>query len=217
VSPLRRVAAPLLLLALALGAPGCGLKVYNPVPSPMIGEWADARGAATRRAQLYDGFSHRANASATHLTLRVREARARTLGEWLGWTPAELEARLAKERTEAAAGEDFLLAFYTADVTVNDLDAPESTWRVALQLDQQDVLAARVTDLEVDATLQKLFPFVGPFEVVYLVHFPPLAEGPLDGKPFVLLLASALGQVTLDFSAPAIPVRVIEPAPPSAY
>lgn len=217
MSRLRRAVAPLLLLALLPAAPGCGLKVYNPVPAPTTGAWAEVRGEATRRAQLYDGFSHRANASATHLSLAVREERARVLSEWLGWTPAELAARLAAERAEAAAGEDFVVAFYTADPNANDLDATESVWRIALQLDQEDVLAARVTALEMDATLKQLFPYVGPFEVVYLVRFPRLAEGELAGRSFVLLLASALGQLPLDFSAPAVPLRVIEPAPPSLH
>jgi hypothetical protein len=210
--PLRAAAVALLALAA-----GCGLKVYSPKPPPTTGEWADARASQTRRAKLYDGFAHRANASATHLTLAVREARARVLAEWLGWTAVELEARLARERAEAAAGEDFFVALYTADATANDLDVKDSIWRVALQLDSADVLAASITQLEDDATLKQLFPYLGPFEVAYLVHFPRLPEGDLTSRPFVLLLASAYGQLPLDFSAPALPVRVIEPAPPSAY
>jgi hypothetical protein len=211
--PLRAAASAALLAVSA----GCALKAYSPTPPPNTGEWADARASETRRAKLYDGFSHRANASATHLTLPIREARARVLAEWLGWTPVELEARLARERAEAAAGEDFLLAFYTADASANDLDAKGSIWRVALQLDSEDVLAASITHLDEDATLKQLFPYLGPFEVAYLVHFPRLPEGDLASRPFVLLLASAYGQLPVDFSAPALPVRVIEPAPPSAY
>jgi hypothetical protein len=205
-----------LLLAAGLGL-GCGLRAYAPVPRPTIGEWPDARGQATRAAQLYDGFSHRANATATHLTLAVREARARRLGEWLGWTPPELEQRLAEERAEAAAGEDFLVAFYTADPKANDLDARQSIWRIALQLDHEDVLASNVTTLAADATLRQLFPSVGPFEVVYRIRFPHRADGDLGARPFVLLIASALGQLSIDFSAPAVPIRVIEPSPPSPY
>jgi hypothetical protein len=213
VSPLRAIASACALAAAA----GCGLRVYAPDPLPTSGEWAEVRTGATRRVQLYDGFTHRANASATHLTLAVREARARVLAEWLGWTPAELEARLVKERAEAAAGEEFLVAFYTADPKANDLDAAESIWRIALQLDQEDVVAAQVTSLVPDATLRQLFPHVGPFEVVYLVRFPRPAQGELGASPFVLLLASALGQLPLDFSAPAVPLRVLEPAPPTLH
>lgn len=213
MSTTPRLAAAL-LLATTLG---CGMRAFAPVPPPNEGEWAMAWGGATRGGHLYDGFSHRANATATHLTLPVREARARRLAEWLAWTPAELEERLAAERAEAAAGEEFLVAFYTADPKANDLDARESIWRVALQFDQADVVASNVTALVPDATLRQLFPYVGPFDVVYRIRFPRRPEGDLAGEPFVLLLASALGQLPLDFSAPAVPVRVIEPAPPSAY
>jgi hypothetical protein len=215
MSPTSRTAAALTVAA-GLGL-GCGLRAYAPVPSPTMGEWATAWEPATRAAQLYDGFSHRANATVTHLTLPVREARARRLGEWLAWTPKELEDRLAAERAEAAAGEDFVVAFYTADPKANDLDGTESIWRLALQLDREDVIASDVTALAPDATLRQLFPYVGPFEVVYRVRFPRRPDGDLAGRPFVLLIASALGQLSLDFSAPPVPVRVIEPAPPSAY
>jgi len=208
-----RIAA-VLLVATGLG---CALRAYAPVPRPTTGEWAEAWGKETRAAHLYDGFSHRANATVTHLTLAVREARARRLAEWLGWTPQELEQRLAQERAEAAAGEDFVVSFYTADPRANDLDARQSIWRIAVQLDHEDLLASRVTALEPDATLRQLFPYVGPFEVVYRVTFPRRPDGELAGRPFVLLLASALGQLPIDFSAPAVPVRVVEPAPPSAY
>jgi hypothetical protein len=213
----RTLRAPLAAVAvLALAASGgCRLRVYAPDPSPMVGPWAEVRSEATRRAQLYDGLSHRATATATHLSLGVREQQARTLGEWLGWTPAELEARLEAERAAAARAEEFLVAVFTADPKANDLDASTSIWRVALQLDEQDVLASRVTSVESDATLRQLFPHVGPFEVVYRVSFPRLADGDLAGRSWVLLVASALGQLPLDFSAPAVPLRVMEPSPPS--
>ena len=80
------------LAAAALAAAGCHPR--SPLPMTREGEWALTRDAATRRAVLYDGFKHRATGTATHLSLAVREARARRLGEWLGWTDQELATRL---------------------------------------------------------------------------------------------------------------------------
>jgi len=92
-----------LVLALVAGA-GCTMRSRTPSPGTMEGDWAVKRDAATRRDLLYDGFDHRATATATHLSLAVREARARRLAEWKGWTAEELAGRLAAEQAEAEAG-----------------------------------------------------------------------------------------------------------------
>lgn len=205
------------LLAAALAAlAGCSIHAKSPLPPTREGEWALARDAATRRTVLYDRLTHRATATATHLSLAVREARARRLAEWLGWTPQELERRLAAEREEAAAGEEFLLSFYTSDSRANDLDAPESVWRVALKVGGTDLLARRVTSIDPDVTTAGLFPYVGPFDVVYRVFLPRPAGGAIDGTPFVLQLASTLGKVDLDYGAPLTTVidAPWQPVPP---
>lgn len=191
---------PLAAAALALALAGCPFHPRQPVPGPREGEWSDLRAAATRRVTLYDGLEHRATATATHLGLPEREARVRRLAAWYGWTAAELDARLATERAEAAAGEEFLLALYTANGKQNDLDAPRSIWRVAVRTDEGELLASKIEVLDVDATLTGLFPYVGTFDVVYRVRFPS-ASPPLEGRPYVLAISSALGKMDLDFGA----------------
>jgi hypothetical protein len=189
-------------LAAALAAlAGCPLHPRAPRPTTLEGAWNDARTAASRRALLYDGIVHRATATATHLSLTVREARARRLGEWLGWTPQELEERLARERAEAELGEEFVVSFYAADRRADDLDAPRSVWRVAVKVANEDILPTRVTSIDGDATTAGLFPYVGPFDTVYRVVLPRSPSGPLEGRPFALEIASALGTLSLDFGA----------------
>ncbi len=189
-------------IAAALVLAGCPFHPRTPVPATRAGEWAIARDAATRRALLYDGFDHRATATATHLSLAVREARARRLAEWLGWTEQELTEALAKERADATAGEEFVLAFYTADRKMNDLDAPRSVWRVAVKVEGADLLATRVTSIDSDATTVGLFPYVGPFDTVYRIFLPHPVGAALDGKPFLLEVASALGKLDIDYASP---------------
>ncbi len=185
------------LAAAALASAGCHPR--QPLPVTSEGEWAVVRDAATRRFVLYDGLDHRATATATHLSLPVREARARRLAEWLGWTEQELAARLAQERSEYAAGEEFLLSFYTADSRWQDLDGLKSVWRIALKVDGADVLASKVTSVDPDANLVNLFPYVGPFETVYRILVPRPPSGEIAGKAFVLELASGLGKISLEF------------------
>jgi hypothetical protein len=206
----RAVAAAAAALALA----GCPFHPRAPLPTTVEGEWAARRDGATRRMLLYDGLKHRATGTATLLSLEVREARARRLAEWLAWTPAELEARLAAERAEGKVGEEFLLSFYTADPRDDDLDAPRSVWRVAVKVEGADVVASRVTSIERDATIVGLFPYIGPFDTIYRVFLPPAPGGPLAGRPFTLQVASARGTVALEFGAPNGVVEPQGPVPP---
>jgi hypothetical protein len=204
--------AVLAAAALALG--GCALASRAPSPTTREGEWAERRDAATRRAFLYDGLKHRATATSTLLSLEVREARARRLAEWFGWTQAELDARLEQERAEAAQGEEFVVSFYSADPRDNDLDAPRSVWRVAVKADGEDVGANRVTSVDRDATIVGLYPYVGPFDTVYRVLVPRAPGGPLGGREFTLEVAGARGKLSMDFGLPEGPLQPQQPVPP---
>jgi hypothetical protein len=210
---MRRLLGAALALALVAGA-GCTLRSRTPTPGTMEGEWAETRDAATRRDLLYDAFDHRATATATHLSLAVREARARRLADWQGWTAEELAARLAAERAEAARGEEFLLVFYTPASANNDLDASKSIWHVAVKSEKGELVSVGATGERVDAELRKLFPWIGPFDTVYRVRFPMPAAGPLADDGYVLEIASALGVLELDYTSAPIPTPLIQPAPP---
>ncbi|HYD43582.1 MAG TPA: hypothetical protein VEB43_22320 [Anaeromyxobacter sp.] len=201
----RSAATRLLAVALAAaGALACSsvetVRTRAPVPAVREGEWAAIRSQATRRAYLYDRLSHRATATATFLSLPVREARVRRLAAWLGWTEEEKAARLAAERAEAEKYEEFVLALYTSDSRSNDLDAPTSVWRLALKLDDGDLVTRDATAIDADATVMGLFPYVGPFDVVYRVRFPKAPGAPLDYRAFRMELTSALGKVELPFN-----------------
>ncbi|HET9552826.1 MAG TPA: hypothetical protein VFP50_07650 [Anaeromyxobacteraceae bacterium] len=208
----------LLLAALALA--GCGaiqgvrsrLPPRAPQPGPDAGEWGALRDGASRQAKLYDGFVHRATASATWLSPPVREAASRRLAEWQAWPPADLEAALAAGRADAAQGEEFVVAFYTADKKDNDLDARPSVWHVEIDDGAARAPAAAVTAERSDATLRQLFPYVGPFDTVYRIRI-PWTGAPLAGRPFVLRIAGALGAMGLDFGAQGAPPERPHQAP----
>ncbi|HET6440646.1 MAG TPA: hypothetical protein VFG59_21480 [Anaeromyxobacter sp.] len=191
------------LLSLLGAALGCGqVNAYRtkaPEPGKNEGNWAALRDASTRRAQLYDQFSHRATITATYLSPEVREARARRLGEWLGWTDQELSARLAAEAAEATKYDDFMLALYTADRHDNDLDAHQSIWRLSLRLDGDQLVSHEVRFVDPNATVQNLFPYVSPFDNVYRARFDHVTGKPLAERTFVLEISSALGKMELTF------------------
>jgi len=208
------------LLLAFLSLAGCGaiqgvksrLPPREPQPGPEAGEFADLRDAATRQVRLYDGFLHRATATATWLSPPVREAATRRLAEWQGWSAADLDRALAAEQAEAAKGEEFVLAFYTAERRNNDLDARPSIWRIELSDGTDQATAASATVVPDDATMKQLFPFVGPFDLVYRIKV-PWKGAPLADRPFTLRIAGALGKIDLRFNAPGAEVERPHMAP----
>jgi hypothetical protein len=200
------VTRPLAVALLSLAVVGCGavqgvkarLPPREPQPGPEDGAYADLRDDASRRARLYDGFVHRADLNGTWLTPAVREAGVRRVAAWQGWGKDELEAALAANRAEAAKGEEFVLSLYTADPRHNDLADKGSIWRVQLDDGEIQATATSVEVMPRDANTLQLFPFVGPFDVVYRARL-PWTGAPLAGRPFTLKLMGALGPLVLDF------------------
>ena len=205
---MRRPGAPRLAAALlaALALAGCGavqsvrekLPSRQPLPGPEASAYAGLRDAHSRRARLYDGLVHRADLSGTWISPEVRVAGTRQVGEWLSWSHEELAAALEAGQRDAAKGEEFVLALYTAKQDQNDLDAPAPTWRIELDDGDDQAVAAAVEAMKSDATTLQLFPYVSRFDKVWRVRL-PWKGAPLADRPFVLRVSSALGTMTLDF------------------
>jgi hypothetical protein len=194
---MRRAAlAAALLLATACSA---GQRLTRaPSPGPNSGEWATVRDAASRRASLYDGLVHRANATATWYSPLVREVGLRRLSDWQGKSEVETEQAVAKGQADALLGEEFVVAFYSAERRTNDLDAPRSVWHLELDDGETRVPASEVVALTTDATIRQLFPYVDPFDVVYRVRFKWTGRS-LEGRPFTVRIGGGLGALLLDF------------------
>jgi hypothetical protein len=189
--------AGILAALLLAGCGGLPLK-HAPEPGTDDAAWGALRDQASRRGDLYDGLIHRASASATWLSPRVREASVRRLAEWQGLTAAELEQALARSRAQAALGEEFVLAFFAADRRANDLEGKDAVWHVELVDGEARAPASDVTELTANLTIKQLYPYVGPFDVVYRVRV-KWGGPPLEGRPFQLRVGSGYGAVVLDF------------------
>lgn len=213
---LRRAAAAALLCLAAIAVEGCAALFHQraPVPGVREGEWAAARTARTRRASVYDGLIHRATGTVTYVGPAEREIRARRLAEWQGWPDPELEARLAADRALAGKEEEFILALYTAERAVNDLDSPASVWRATVVVDGLTLVPIKVEGLSADATVTGLYPYVGVFDQVYRLRFPSPPGGPLSGRAFQLDVASALGRLAFDFKGPEEDAETQKPLEP---
>jgi hypothetical protein len=194
----RRSIALAVALLLATACTASQRLTRAPSPGPNSGEWATLRDAASRRASLYDGLVHRADASATWFSPQVREVGLRRLSDWQGKSAAETELAVAKGQADALLGEEFVIAFYSAERRTNDLDAARSVWHLELDDGETRVPASEVEALTTDATIRQLLQYVGPFDVVYRVRFKWTGR-PLEGRSFTLRIGGGLGAVLLDF------------------
>ncbi len=193
-------------LLLALLLPACAY--FGPANdlSTKEGAWAQARDAATRTAKVYNVLDDVAFATATWQSSEVRAARVERLAQWKGMLPAEKAALTAREKAEEAEGEEFLLAFFTDDRRANDLATDRGTWRVSLLVDgTEQAVAAKVTLVKKDPTLQILYPYITDFDTLYRVRFPKFpGPRPLQALPFDLRIAGALGTMKMSWT-PAKP------------
>jgi hypothetical protein len=199
-------------LVLALLLPACNYLGPSTGSATADGVWAEARDAATRSAKLYKVLDDVAFVTATWQSPALRAARVERLGQWKGLLPAEKEALAAKEKAESAEGEEFLLAFFADDRRANDLATDRGTWRVSLLVNgTEQALAAKVTLVKRDPTLQSLFPYITDFDTVYRVRFPKFpGPTPLSALPFQVRIASTLGTLTMSWAPPP----PVPPPPP---
>lgn len=187
------------LLTLALLATACGYVKPALDPSTNEGAWAEARDGATRTAKLYDVLDDVAFATATWQSEAVRTARVDRMAVWKGMLPAEKEAALAKERAEAAEGEEFLLAFFSDDRKANDLATDRGTWRVSLIVNgREEAVASKITTVKRDPSVLVLYPYITEFDTLYRVRFPRYTgTKPLAEVPFRLRIAGVLGALEM--------------------
>jgi hypothetical protein len=204
----RRASAAFWWAVLPAMLSGCAFThARQPVPLPDDGGWPLERDRYTRTTKVYDRFDDIAFATATYQAPSVRALRVERITVWRGLTDQERDAQLTQEKTEQERYEDFLLSFYTGDRAANDLDSQKSVWRVALEVHGdgavQELEPASIEQVRVDATLNQLYPYIGHFDTVYRLHFPPwTGPKPLADIPFVLRIAGALGKVELRFDEP---------------
>jgi hypothetical protein len=161
---------------------------------------------ASAHEEIYAGLDTRLFVAATHQSTAFRAARTRRLAAFEAWAGEVLDTALQREVDEAERSNAFVVGLYVPDRRVQDLDAPTSTWRVALEFPEGvELLPTSVERLGRGTLKQRaLYPYLGDDWVGYRVRFPRQLpdgrDGWLEGRPgFVLKVASTLGQARLHF------------------
>lgn len=172
------------LLAVLVVLAGCG------------GRWAELRDRETRAAESYTDFKLHLDVQATHVTPEAAVARIDALCRDRRCTDAERGKLEAAARAHALRQERFVLLVYTREPGWNDLDRPDTRWRVFLEADGQRLVPDEIRKIKRKrTTYERLFPTLDGFREVYEVHFP--ARPATARGPAQLVVASELGTVSL--------------------
>lgn len=181
-------------------AVGCGARLPSGVrltegfASPGT-PYGDALTRHTRYAELYEGFDTVAKGWATEKTPDLREALAEASVRAYLLEGAAAEAVREEARTAGRGGREFHLALYTPKKQWNDLEAPESLWRVRLELPGGALVEpTSVTALAKTDKTPVQYPYVNPWTREYAIVFP--AGQPTGAS---LVLTGPLGTLRFDF------------------
>ncbi|MDW7711208.1 MAG: hypothetical protein SCH98_12110 [Deferrisomatales bacterium] len=153
----------------------------------------------TRAGELYDRLDTVAKAWATWRSPELRAALAETSVAAYRLEGEAAEALRRRETQESRNVREVHLALYTPKAQWNDLESPQTLWRVFLELEtgeRRDPL--RVTHLVKTDKSAVEYPYVTRWTREYSLVFPVLAGEDL-GAPPTLVLAGPLGTLTLPF------------------
>jgi len=161
------------------------------------GRWAEVRDRETRDAESYRDLKLHLEVQATRLTPEVAAARVEALCADRRCTADERQKRVAASRAHSERQARFVLVVYTREPAWNDLDRPDSRWRVFLEADGQRRAPDEIRKIKRRRFVyERLFPTLDGFREVYEAHFPGAAASTES-----LVVTGELGSVTLTWDA----------------
>lgn len=149
---------------------------------------------------VYDNLDTKVFFQATWQSPAFVEARTRREGLFKAWPAAELDKKLAEERTRVGDSTEFFFAVHANDYRFDDFDRPNTMWRVVLVVGDEELPPESVIRLGRASTeMRSYYSYMESFWVGYRLRFPSRTLAP--GQTFRLKLASALGQAELPYTA----------------
>lgn len=203
----------IILLMLTIGY-GCGSlqtleQAYESQDPYLGGPYPAALDSWTRKCRIYmGGLDLELIAATTFKSRDFREAYTAEYARTYKLSRAE-QAKMLQDQTEAAnMYNDFIVSAFIPDKRWNDFNTKGTIWKVYLRQGGGD----RIKPIEirrikpVDAVLTHFFPYISPWDVVYLIRFPaapPGTNGPVnpdETTPLKLMITSVRGSAELTWS-----------------
>lgn len=153
----------------------------------------------TRRAELYRDLDTIATAWATWKSPALRGVLVEAAIVAYGAEKETAEGMRRDDRRAAAGVWEFHVALYAPKKDWNDLESPDSLWRVRLELPggkRLDPVRVEVVSKSDRSGVQ--YPYVSPWTREYAVFFPKLDEAESSGSP-TLVVAGPLGKMVFAF------------------
>jgi hypothetical protein len=158
-------------------------------------------------SEVYVRLDTRLLVGATFQTWPFREARVHRSAAFEKLPQAEVDKRLAAERAEADASNDFFVGVHLDDYRFDDFDRKDTIWRVALIVNGQEVTPLKVERIgRANVNLRALYPYLDDFWTAYRFRFvKKTAAGaeliPEGTEQVTLRFASSLGSADLKLAA----------------
>ena len=202
------------ILLMLLTGYGCGslqtLEQIYDTQDPYLGSpYPETLDSWTRKCRIYmGGLDLELIAAVTFKSLPFRKAYAAEYARVYKLDRAEQEKMLQDQTESAKMYNDFIVSAFLPDKRWNDFNTKETIWKVYLSR-SADV---RIKPIEVrrvkpvDAVLTHFFPYISPWDVVYLIRFPALLPGTNDPvysaetTPIKLMITSVRGWAELTWS-----------------
>jgi len=128
----------------------------------------------TRKEEVYRRFEAKIFVTATYHSPSFRSAYVRKRTAILGLSARDAAQLVEEQQSQSEAFHEFFIAIYTGDRRWNDLEKKDSIWRITLQNDRQERVAASEV-IRVDprnAEVVAFYPYLDGFGQGYLIRFP---------------------------------------------
>ena len=190
-------------LLLALGIGGCSAVPEEVHLTRGFADPGTPYGAAlaryTRYAELYNGLDTVAKGWATWRSPELREALVESSIAAYRLGPEEAGRLRAEEERAARRVREFHLALYTPAKDWNDLESPDTLWKLSLELpDGTRLVPLQVVHIPKTAKVPVEYPYVSPWTREYTLFF-PLLGGRETHRSLTLVLSGPLGTMRFRF------------------
>ncbi len=151
----------------------------------------------TQEARIYELFQTRILARATMKSEEYRRAFVNYYTEVYLLEPEQKEALWDRHRQASERTEEFFLEVFTPDFHLNNLEDPDSFWKVYLE----DSSGQRYKPIRIESVdepfqhIQAFYPYVSQWSRFYDVYFPKLSVA----GSVKLIVTSSMGRAELLF------------------
>ena len=127
----------------------------------------------TRSARLYRHLENKLFFTATFHAPELRRAFAMTFPDLYGHGSKITRRELVEFSGAGDQAHTFFVAAFTPELGWNDFERADSIWHMTLTGGQGVAVASsEVIPVKVDANIQAVYPYISPFDRIYLVRFP---------------------------------------------